>query len=112
MNGRTRWRQAEDKALRVLTIEGFKDPVCLKHFKHNFYFDVTAIREDLKICVFQVTTRTHTFVKRNLAYARELGLEFYVLYIRPRLTGYVLKHAEGPGAYALSLTDINRIKRI
>lgn len=53
-----------------------------------------------------------TFVRRNLTYAKELGLEFFVLYIHPDLTGYILKQAEAIGASALSLTDLHRIKRI
>jgi hypothetical protein len=111
VNGRFSWLQAEDIALQILSLEGFENIILLKQFKGNFYFDIKAVRkQDNKICVFQVTTRTHTEVKRRLSYAKIFYLDFYILYVRPDLTGYILKYAEGPGSQALSCTDMQKIK--
>jgi hypothetical protein len=85
----------------------------LKPFKHNFYFDIRAINNiTRRVCVFQVTTRTHTDIKKRLSYATILNLDFYVLYVRPDLTGYVLKNTQAPGAHALHLRDLEKIKTI
>jgi hypothetical protein len=114
VNGRETWRQAEEEvSIQVLLSEGFIEVMSLKPFKHNFYFDIRAINNiTRRVCVFQVTTRTHTDIKQRLSYATTLNLEFFVLYVRPDLTGYVLKNARAPGAHALYLSDLKKIKTI
>jgi hypothetical protein len=71
-------------------------------------FDLKAEKDHL-ICAIQVTTATRqpTFFKR-LRLANVLGLEYYVLFIRPDLKGYVVKNGKMPGGYKLLLDDIRR----
>ena len=109
-SGRKTWREAEDVALQILPSEGFQKAISLKDFKHNFYFDAKGETRNGTKCVFQITTRIHTELKRRLKYARILGLHFYVLYIRPSLDGYIIKDAEKPGAHSIYYTDLKNIR--
>jgi CRISPR/Cas system-associated endonuclease/helicase Cas3 len=59
-----------------------------------------------------LSTYIHTYIKKRLGYAIALNLDFYVLYVRPDLTGYILKNAQTPGAQALCLSDLEKIKTI
>lgn len=103
----TEWEKSEEIALEILEHEGFKNPRRLNYFRHH-PFDVRADG----ISVFQVTMRTHIEDKRrHLRLADDLSLSYWILYIKPDFSGYVLKDAMGEGADELNLTDIKEMKK-
>jgi hypothetical protein len=104
------WEKAEEVALQILTDVGFQSPKRLRYFP-NCPFDIRAERNG-KICVFQVTMRTHIDdKKRHLQLAKDLGLDYIILYIKPDFSGYVLKPAEDSGADELTLADLREVKK-
>ena len=85
---------AEAIAPLILEREDFSDVKLLTTEFQYSPFDIIAKKRNASLCVFQVTTRTHTEIKRHLSYAKIFYLDFDILYVRPDLTGYILKYAE------------------
>lgn len=103
------WENAEKISLKILESEGYNHPIRLNYFP-TCPFDVTAIKNGIQ-CVFQITMRTHCDdLKRHIKLADDLGLEHRVIYVKPDLTGYVIKKARGNDE--LTLKDIKEVKRI
>ena len=105
------WEQSEKLAVEILKNEGFKNAKRLDYFP-TCSFDVRAEKQD-KICVFQVTSRTHIGdKKRHAQLAKDLGLDYLILYIKPDLTGYILKRTDisGAGADEICTKDLEAIK--
>lgn len=101
------WRLAEQQAVTILRAEGFDKIYPLNEGFPYSPFDLKA-EKDHFICGIQVTTATTqpTFSKR-LRLAKALGLEYYILFIKPNLKGYVLKDGKLPGGCKLFLNDVN-----
>lgn len=105
------WEQSEKAALDILKNEGFDNPRRLDYFP-ICQFDARAEKQN-KIYVFQVTSRTHVEDKnRHIRLAKDLGLEYTILYIKPDLTGYILKNGEASGADEICVQDLEAIKRL
>jgi len=101
------WKLAEQQAVAILKAEGFDKIYPLSESFTYSPFDLKA-EIDHFICGIQVTTATQqpTFFKR-LRLANALGIEYYILFVKPNLRGYVLKNGKIPGGYKLFLNDVN-----
>jgi len=105
------WENAEEISLRILESEGYNHPIRLNYFP-TCPFDVTAAKNGIQY-VFQITMRTHCDdLKRHIKLADDLGLKYQVVYIKPDLTGYVIKDTKKRGVDELTLEDIKEVKRI
>ena len=84
------WKRAEQLTSDILRREGFED---ILHFsKMGLHGHIDFFAKHDGICAIEVTTGTDKPINR---YAKELvnylGLQQYVLFIKPDLSGYVLK---------------------
>ena len=101
-----KWQKAEKYAVEALKHEGFKNVKRLSYFK-QCPFDVKAEKNG-EIYVFQVTMRTHIDdIKRHKQLAKDLGVKFKVIYVKPDLSGYLIKDR---GMQELCLRDLKEVK--
>lgn len=107
-----RWVDAEKIAVKVLEANGFHDVKRLDYFIHS-PFDIVATYRDGIRYAFQVTMRTHQDThKKHIRLANDLGLEWYVFYINPALTKYIIKSAIESGVEELNLTDMEHLTEV
>lgn len=90
---KTNWKITEIASVEVLKAEGWINIELLTLYYPRFAFDIVATLPNGKRALIQVTSRTHTHPNRHMKLASALHLGFYVLYINPSLTRYVLKNA-------------------
>jgi hypothetical protein len=109
-----KWEEAEEYALKALLQEGYTNVKRLKYFPQCF-FDIKADKDGC-VHVFQVTMRTHCEdLKRHRQLAEDLRLKYHVIYVKPDLSGYLIRDTDCKGVYGrspyeLSLRDLRRLK--
>jgi len=100
-------RASEVFAKEFLQENGFHDVKLLDYF-YMCPFDIVA-KKDGTYYVFQVTTRTHCEVTRHLALAQDLGLRFFAVFVKPDLSGALLRELT-KGYYELTLEEVETLK--
>jgi hypothetical protein len=105
-NWKKLWKPAEAIACSILQSEGFVNVKLLTEDYPYSPFDLRAEKNG-NVYVIQVTTSTTQpgFYKR-LKLAEVLKLDYYILFIRPDLKGYIIKDSTQPGAYKIFLNDV------
>ena len=111
-NGRIVWKESEKIALKLLDKEGFSNIILLTDIYPQGFFDIKANDMLDNICLFQVTTRTHTSIKKARTFANILGINnFYILFIKTDLTAYILRKVHMDCDY-YSIDNLNEVKMI
>lgn len=103
------WEKAEEYAGRAITLSGWCEVRRLAYFT-TCVFDIRASSFSSQSCVFMVTCRTHIDdLKRHERLADDLGLELFVIYVKPDLSGYIIKNSREKGADEINLKDLSGV---
>lgn len=100
-------RNAEILAVQFLKNRGFEEVKLLDYFCVG-PFDIAA-KKSSQHYVFQVTTRTHCEAIRHLRLAKDLGLKFFAVFVKPDLSAAILVELKH-GSYELSLEEVKTLK--
>jgi len=106
---RIRGNKAEEHTIGILQKEGFTNVKRINLRNVNMPFDIRA-EKDGRICVFETTTNIFHRDDGRFELAKDLNLDFYLVFLRPNYQGYFLmKVTEERKTYFIGANNLREV---